>query len=322
MPEDAVIDPESTEGGAPLPQLTPVQQRFIEALRSSPPPSGAVPFTQVPYSGAQALQGFSAPGYTAAYQPAQSLDDPAYQKSIYEWEQEVRRKAEAARAEQAIQAGIRYIYQRRYDTDIKSGMAEPQAFSRMMMGIALHTPKSDPVKMFEAFRPRPAPQAQMMQFGTNQVPGVMNVDRFGAQRWTPIPASALPSPQPGEIITKYEPNTKRWFAWRNGNWYPATGEDIARLNPLQKAEASSQTKAYNEAAEALRSQAKRDAPNPNAVARATKDFQSASNVLQQLSVPKVSPTPKVTAEQIREQYRTGKLKKEDAIKALKELGFE
>lgn len=89
---------------------------------------------------------------TVVSTPAQSFDSPDYQKSVYEWEQDVRRKAEAARAEQAIQSGIRYIYQRRYDDDLKNGLSEPKAFSRMMLGIALHTPKSDPTKLYQAFQ--------------------------------------------------------------------------------------------------------------------------------------------------------------------------
>lgn len=164
MPDDTDIGQEMEQRGpsSPLPSavaqtpampppaaptLTPVQRQFLAEL---------------------ALQ----PQATAMYQPAQSFDSPEYQKSIYEWEQEVRRKAETARAEQAINAGIRYIYQRRYDDDLKHGLPESQAFSRMMMGIALHTPKTDPVKMYQAFQ-------QPFQPAVTNLPGVGNVVRSG-----------------------------------------------------------------------------------------------------------------------------------------------
>lgn len=223
--------------------------------------------------------------------PAQSFDSPEYQKSVYEWEQDVRRKAEAARAEQAIQSGIRYIYQRRYDDDLKNGIPESQAFSRMMLGIALHTPKSDPTKMFDAFRNRPSPQPQMMQFGTNQVPVIVNTDKGGAQRATVVPSSALPQ-TPGEVIKRYDPDLKRWLIFRNGQWYTATAEETARLTPLEKAVETGARKSMNAAQEELANQAKRTAPNTNKVAQATQQFQNASNTLQQLSAPRTSATSK------------------------------
>lgn len=179
MPDDTDIGQEMEQRGpsSPLPSavaqtpampppaaptLTPVQRQFLAEL---------------------ALQ----PQATAMYQPAQSFDSPEYQKSIYEWEQEVRRKAETARAEQAINAGIRYIYQRRYDDDLKHGLPESQAFSRMMMGIALHTPKTDPVKMYQAFQ-------QPFQPAVTNLPGVGNVVRSGRYgERIQFPPAALPT---------------------------------------------------------------------------------------------------------------------------------
>lgn len=264
-----------------LSKLTDVQRRFVQALGEVQPPSGAQDYSQAGAPGSPAIQGVSGPGYAAAYQPAQSFNDPAYQQKLYEWEQDVRRTAEATRAEQAIQAGIRFIYQRRYDEDLKRGVPEQQAFSKMMLGIAMHGPKTDPIKAFEAFRPRPAPTAQMMKFGTNEVPGVVNVDRTGAQRWTPIPASVLPQAA-SEIITKYDPGTKRHYQLRNNQWYPVTAAEAARLTPLEKTVESIERDAMKDASETLRGQSKRATPNTNVVAQATKDFQSASNALQKL----------------------------------------
>ncbi len=167
------------------PQLSPIQQQFVQSLGDAP--SNAVPFSAGP-----GLQGFSAPGYAAGYQPAQSFDDPAYQKSLYEWEQEVRRKAEASRAEQAVQAGMRYIYQQRYDADLKKGVPEPQAFSKMMLGIAMHTPKSDPVKMFQAFQ-------QPFTPSVTNIPGagpVLRSGRYG-ERATIVPPALGEGPLKG-----------------------------------------------------------------------------------------------------------------------------
>ncbi len=129
MPDPIFIDPTNAPAAGPVaaPQMTPMQQQFLSQL------------------GAQ-------PGSSYVYQPAQTFDSPEYQKSLYEWEQQVRQQAETARADQAVQAGIRYIYQQRYDADLKKGIPEPQAFSKMMLGIAMHTPKSDPVKMFQTFQ--------------------------------------------------------------------------------------------------------------------------------------------------------------------------
>jgi hypothetical protein len=266
------------------PQLSPIQQQFVETL-------GSAPTNAVPFSAGPGLQGFSAPGYAAGYQPAQSFDSPEYQKSLYEWEQQVRQQADTARAEQAVQAGIRYIYQQRYDADLKKGVPEPQAFSRMMLGMAMHTPKSDPVKVYDAFRNRPAPQGQMMQFGTNQVPVIVNTDKSGAQRATPVPASVLPQ-TPADIITRYDPTTKRHYQLRNNQWYPVTAEEAARLSPLEKAVEQGARKSMTAASEELQAQAKRTAPNTNRVAQATQQFQNASNTLQQLSVPKgAQPSP-------------------------------
>lgn len=286
MPED-ILDPEVEDRGEmqPLPSMVAPQPQAPPAVV----PQRLTPTQQ------QFLAGLAAqPQAASFYQPAQSFDDPRYQKSLFEWEQEVRRKAEAARAEQAINAGIRYIYQRRYDEDLKQGIPEAQAFSRMMMGIAMHTPKTDPLKMYEAFRSRPAPQPQMMQFGTNQVPGVLNVGRGGEQRWTPIPASALPPQAPGEPIKRYDPDLKRWLMFRNGAWYPATGEETARLTPLEKAVETVARKSMVEASGELEAQAKRTAPNTNTVARATQQFQNASNMLERLDVRKKAATPPPT----------------------------
>jgi hypothetical protein len=244
--------------------------------------------------------------------PTVNFDDPAYQKSLYEWEQEVRRKAEAARAEQAIQAGIRHIYQQRYDADIKRGVPEQQAFSRMMLGVAMHTPKSDPVKMYDAFRTRPAPTAQMMKFGTNEVPVIINTDSRGGQRATPVPASVLPQVQ-GEIVIKYDPVSKRHFQLRNNQWYPVTSEEAKRLTPLEKITTAIETKAMKEAAEVLRKESKKQpgffgggGPNAKKVEQATKDYQSASNAIYQASQP-AGAAPKATGElqvgEVRRGYR-------------------
>lgn len=173
-----------------VPQLSPIQQQFVQTL-------GEAPANAVPFSAGPGLQGFSSPGYAAGYQPAQSFDDPAYQKSLYEWEQEVRRKAEAARAEQAVQAGIRYIYQQRYDADLKKGIPEDKAFARMMLGVAMHTPKTDPVKAFEAFRQPtvvnlpnvgPVVTGQRVQFPPPQIPeGPLQTRPFVTPEGVPIP---------------------------------------------------------------------------------------------------------------------------------------
>jgi hypothetical protein len=69
----------------PAPQLTPIQMQFLQTLSNAPP--GAVPF-----SGAGGLQGFSAPGYAAVYQPAQSFDDPEYQQRLRNLQKEVQRQ--------------------------------------------------------------------------------------------------------------------------------------------------------------------------------------------------------------------------------------
>lgn len=275
--------PEDTTSTNAAEQLTHLQLQFIRSLRGAPQ-------NAVPFSGPYGTQGVEAPGYSSGIQQ-ESFEDPSYKQKLYDWEQEARRTAEATRAEQAIQAGIRFIYQRRYDEDLKRGVPEQQAFSKMMLGIAMHGPKTDPIKAFEAFRARPAPTAQMMKFGTNEVPGVVNVDRSGAQRWTPLPASALPQ-TPGQIITQRDPTSGRLMQWRNGQWYPVDAAPRPPgTSPLESAEKRTQTKAYDEAAAVLREEGRKRKTNSKANIQATKDFQSASNALFRLGTKQVPTAP-------------------------------
>lgn len=221
--------------------------------------------------------------------PVQNFDDPAYRQKLFEWEQETRRTAEAARAEQAIQAGIRFIYQRRYDDDLKKGVPEQQAFSRMMLGIAMHGPKTDPIKAYEAFRARPAPTARMMQVGTNQVPVIETYDAKGNARVQVVPQNALPPSSSGPEIKEVDGIKFR----RVGNgWAPLPGQSLTRKStPVEQAQTKAATTQWNTAAELLTVEQAKAQPNQKKIASYNQTITNASNTLAGISreAPKAQP---------------------------------